>query len=194
MPPFRELAGQTFNRLTAISKVGSDGSSRTMWECLCLCGNKTTIRQDQLTSKTRPTKSCGCLNKEILRKPKKKTEGQSVYKFYFGCYKTSARKRGLEFSLSFENFKYLTGLSCNYCNEEPQEKIKNYRSVKGQIKFNGIDRVNNDLGYSLENCVPCCKDCNRAKQCMSEEDFINLIQKIYFHTQSKNNLKLVVNN
>lgn len=27
----------------------------------------------------------------------------------------------------------------------------------------GLDRLNNNLGHSEENCIPCCKDCNIAR-------------------------------
>lgn len=42
--------------------------------------------------------------------------------------------------------------------------------------YNGIDRVNNDIGYIKNNCIPCCKICNRAKNSMSYDDFLNWIK------------------
>lgn len=50
---------------------------------------------------------------------------------------------------------------CTYCGR---------KSVDGHT--NGIDRVNNDLGYINGNCVTCCGDCNIAKQSFTAEDFI----------------------
>jgi hypothetical protein len=44
---------------------------------------------------------------------------------------------------------------------------------------NGIDRVVPDKGYVYDNCVPCCKYCNRAKSDLTTEQFKNLIIKIY---------------
>ena len=40
-------------------------SDRTMWLCLCICGNNTTIRGSSLT--TGNTLSCGCLREENIK-------------------------------------------------------------------------------------------------------------------------------
>ena len=51
---------------------------------------------------------------------------------------------------------------------------------KSDIPFlhNGVDRVNNDLGYTIENSVTCCSLCNYMKRGMSLSDFIIHINKI----------------
>jgi len=50
--------------------------------------------------------------------------------------------------------------------------------------YNGIDRVDNAIGYLTDNCVACCKVCNRAKLQMSKNEFFDHIKKIY----ERNNL------
>lgn len=62
MHNFQDLTGQTFNRLTVVSK-GETNGKRTAWECLCQCGNTKTVLAFQL--KNGNTKSCGCLNSEM---------------------------------------------------------------------------------------------------------------------------------
>ena len=47
--------------------------------------------------------------------------------------------------------------------------------------YNGIDRLNNDIGYILGNVVPCCGACNKAKQCMSEDEFKSFISRVYLY-------------
>jgi 5-methylcytosine-specific restriction endonuclease McrA len=47
------------------------------------------------------------------------------------------------------------------------------------MKYNGIDRVNNLGPYSLNNCVTCCKYCNRCKYDMTISEFKQYIKKIY---------------
>ena len=44
--------------------------------------------------------------------------------------------------------------------------------------YNGIDRKNSNLGYSLENIVPCCFICNRGKSNMNYEDWKNYLIKL----------------
>ena len=46
------------------------------------------------------------------------------------------------------------------------------------VKVNGIDRKNNSTGYSVLNCVSCCKTCNFAKKNMSYKDFIGYLNRV----------------
>ena len=50
--------------------------------------------------------------------------------------------------------------------------------------INGIDRINNELGYVLDNCESCCYDCNIAKRVMIKDDFIMKCVKIASNTHS----------
>lgn len=43
----------------------------------------------------------------------------------------------------------------------------------------GLDRVDSSRGYELDNVVPCCTRCNKAKNNMSQASFIEHIIKIY---------------
>ena len=58
--------------------------------------------------------------------------------------------------------------------DSPNVNPKDY-----EINFTGIDRYDSKLGYTIENSVPCCKNCNRAKSDLSFEDFKLHIKKIY---------------
>ena len=49
----------------------------------------------------------------------------------------------------------------------------------GDFIYNGIDRLDNKLGYEEENCVPCCYLCNRMKWSITEKDFLAQISKIF---------------
>ena len=57
------IIGQKFNRLTVIERI-IDKNDHVKWKCQCDCGNIIEIRKDSLTSGH--TKSCGCLQKEIV--------------------------------------------------------------------------------------------------------------------------------
>ena len=43
----------------------------------------------------------------------------------------------------------------------------------------GIDRIDSYLGYFVDNCVPCCAECNRMKFKHPQKDFLDIIDKIY---------------
>lgn len=58
---FDDLTGKTFGKLTVIRRA-ENKEKRTMWECLCECGNISIVEAYQL--KQGFTKSCGCLRYE----------------------------------------------------------------------------------------------------------------------------------
>jgi hypothetical protein len=94
-------------------------------------------------------------------------------------YRRGAEKRGYVFEISFERFCLLTKQNCKYCGVEPNNLTKSVTTYKyGQYLHNGIDRANNYLGYTKENCVPCCKICNTAKKNFTLEEFEAWIERL----------------
>ena len=67
----------------------------------------------------------------------------------YSTYKTMAKKKQRIFQLSIDEFDILTKSKCVYC---------------GSIGVNGIDRVDNNIGYVSNNCITCCKICNFMKE------------------------------
>lgn len=59
-----DLIGKKIGRLTVISYSHKDKWRKHHWNCICECGNNTTIKNYALKNKT---KSCGCLQKEKAR-------------------------------------------------------------------------------------------------------------------------------
>jgi len=80
-----------------------------------------------------------------------KAESLKHYETYFRQYYTKAHKRDLIFELTIEQFVELIQKPCQYCNYAKEGEA------------NGIDRINNTIGYIVGNCVPCCEMCNRMK-------------------------------
>lgn len=94
--------------------------------------------------------------KDEISKQNQKLEGR-----YF-LYKRNATRKGREFGLTLEQFEEITSQPCHYCGGYTENK-----------EFCGIDRVDNDVGYVLENCVPCCFRCNAWKGKLTTEEFLN---------------------
>lgn len=86
-------------------------------------------------------------------------------------YLRGAERRGLPFDLKVEDFENLWGKPCYYC--------------KDPIRTIGLDRLNNEDGYTLSNVVPCCPTCNFMKLKSSPDEFIAKCKKVAdnFHTQ-----------
>lgn len=102
---------------------------------------------------------------------------ESGFTVVFSNYKRGAKIRNLIFELSKQEFRELTKQPCWYCGSEPAN-MRRACGCKGYYLYNGIDRVDNNKGYTWENCVTACKTCNRMKNVLSGEQFINQARKI----------------
>lgn len=167
----KDLSGQRFGRLLILSYEGQNKHRQSVWKCQCDCGTLVRVARPRLVSGN--TTSCGCYNKEILSLP----VGESSWNKLFSMYKRNAERRNLVFHLSKEEFRRLATSNCYYCNSKPSNYYKNQRTSGGVI-YSGIDRVDSSRNYVLDNCVPCCSDCNYAKRKMSIQQFIDWISRI----------------
>ena len=79
-------------------------------------------------------------------------------------YKNRSPKRNIEFNLSLDFFKKNVFAPCFYCGDK--------------IDKVGFDRVDNNKGYTEDNCVPCCGDCNLMKRSNTLDVFISKCIKI----------------
>ena len=70
----------------------------------------------------------------------------------FSALRRAALSRNLPFALTMDQHQQLiAGKKCHYC-EGPLPTT-----------VGGLDRKNSELGYSIENCVPCCRSCNEIR-------------------------------
>lgn len=103
-------------------------------------------------------------------------------------YRYNAKKRGIDWRLTDEEFLALASLHCHYCGSPPK-RIKRSRWSAGvsygvgeSIEIlNGIDRIDPEKGYTLSNCVACCTKCNRQKMDMGVNEFLDHIKQIFFN-------------
>ena len=180
----RDLVGDKFNRLTVLKPIKKH--DRTYLVCECECGNTKEIKMSHL--KSGRTKSCGCLNVEKLKERKgqvskllKPDNYSAKYRLY-KAYEKHAIERNYDFKIDFDFFVEITSQNCTYCNSQPNKTIK-ARQSRSKYIYNGIDRSDNDLGYTERNCVPCCTTCNIAKSTQSKEDFLSWIAKVAKHSR-----------
>lgn len=88
-----DLTGQQFGRLTVIERgVGTANNGNAIWICRCECGKYTTVAGNALRRKNNPTKSCGCLRKEIGKRSIKDLTGQTFGRWTV-LYLTEERQR-----------------------------------------------------------------------------------------------------
>lgn len=161
--------------------------------CVCECGKKGLVNMHALIKNG--SKSCGCkkpVNTEGFKKwakengsPNKKPEGVASFNRLYGSYKHTSKIKNLPFNLTKEDFKILTSQNCHYCGAIPKKIRKTGIIENGGYAHNGVDRKNNDIGYIVDNCLPCCSICNYLKRAKGYEEFINLIYKISEHRKNE---------
>jgi len=87
------------------------------------------------------------------------------YRFVYSV--ARSHERGMEFDLTLDQYASLIAdKRCHYCGEETPKT------------GTGLDRKNSFLGYSEENCVPCCRRCNeiRGKDNISYSEMFEVIK------------------
>lgn len=145
-----DLTGNRYGRMTVMARSENTAEGRTQWLCLCDCGNTKVAQAVYL--KRGNTKSCGCLGLEQRKAaaqsqchPFSRTqmyrERKSWENMLARCYEPSHRSyadyggRGVqvcrEWRESFEAFVGDMGARPTGCT---------------------LDRVDNDKGYSPDNC------------------------------------------
>jgi len=178
------IENKVFGRLRVI-KFDHVENQSSYWLCECTCGNNIVIKGKKLT--IGHTKSCGCLQTEMRKKPK--AFGRKILMDYsdyvtglvYSHYRTSAKKNNRDFDLSKDQLKKIIFSPCYYCGTEGSNYYDQHQRQRKQYEFcryNGIDRVDNNKGYNIENVVACCNICNRAKREISIDDYIKWINKL----------------
>lgn len=169
------MIGQKFGRLLVIA-AAKTRHNRAFWVCQCDCGQTTEAMGKSLRNGKK--KSCGCLAKELSRArmpalalSNTLPPGEAARNLLYSTYRWHAEKRGFDFLLTKEEFANLTSQTCFYCGSEPKQLFG--INLNGQYTYNGVDRLENDKGYTPENSVPCCGTCNDMKRTRSVADFIS---------------------
>lgn len=180
MPKRRiNLTGQRFGKLMVLregdSHIYKSNYVETNWICRCDCGKETRVRTKCL--KRGATQSCGCSQQNAIKYLGDEASLRELHQEY----RWGAKKRGFDFDLNIDQFRLLTSSNCHYCGASPSKLARTRKGLKIHYIYNGIDRVNNQVGYIETNCAPCCFICNRMKFQFSAEDFIEHAYKIVRH-------------
>jgi hypothetical protein len=171
-----DITGLKFGKLLVKEKTNIRKGGHILWRCECDCGNKNYLTRS-LYLRHGFAQSCGCLHREKISLNK----GQASKNAKYSNYKNSAKRRNLDFTLTIDEFDSLAQRNCHYCNRPPEQVVRRAYG-NGEYIYNGVDRVDNSKGYVVENCVPCCKICNRAKDIMPEDEFLSWIRQVYIHS------------
>lgn len=151
MSALKDLTGQRFGRLTVLERAGSDNHERATWRCLCDCGQLHTVAGYALVQGH--IKSCGCVRKEY--KGRTPTHGKSHTRLY-ETWNSMKRRCYMPRDKSYPRYG---GRGITICDEWHYD----FQAFYDWAMANGydenapygqctIDRIDNDKGYSPDNC------------------------------------------
>ena len=119
----------------------------------------------------------GCLALETKRS-KRMSENHSELTAIILNYKRHAKDRNLSWDLTRQEVAEIIKKDCYYC-DNPPSNIKRTKNTIEPLRYNGIDRIDNSKGYTKDNVVPCCKQCNLAKRDLSLDEFVYWIKRVH---------------
>ena len=161
-------------KVSGSALVSNDGTRATF---VCDCGNKFS-RALGNSVKSSTVQCLSCTN----------TRPFAGERHIFKRIKSDAVRAGREFNLTLEFFVSMCHEPCHYCNRSNINSANVPSKTGGFLiegfRYNGLDRVDNTLGYDEDNCVPCCVVCNRAKNAMPFDEFMEYIQSLVGYQNS----------
>ena len=181
--------GTMFGSLTVIGPLQSMSRGRYKYQCRCSCG----ATQDMWSYNINRNKTCKKCVSHYMKPP-----GEGSFRILFNKTKHSAQIRHIVVEITYNEFKTIVAGNCFYCDSPPRDynpyinqqtgKLvlgrTAFMATRAWIKANGIDRLDNSIGYTVENCVPCCAQCNTMKMDYTLDEFINHIYAITKHMDS----------
>jgi len=143
-PRFKNIAGEKYNHLTAISYSHINKQRQAMWICLCDCGNKSVVESYALRKGR--TKSCGCVAKENPGNLRHGMRGHPLYCTWMGMKDRCSNPKN-------KKYKYYGDRGISVC-KNWEISIDSFISDMGEkpTTKHSIDRINNDGNYEPGNC------------------------------------------
>jgi hypothetical protein len=181
------LPGQVFGTLVVVGEALKRAPERRLVLVRCKCGAEKFVGAGALVAGA--TRSCGateCTTRATTQRQRYgyTTPGNQARNFIYHNYRSTARKRGRTFDITKEDFHDLTSQECHYCGQPLSNRTKD-RNGDGFFVYNGLDRVDSSRGYTLDNVVPACIVCNKAKTDMSCDDFLAWVRRVAAHTEGR---------
>lgn len=185
-----------YGKWRVISNSSIRRGHSTLWECECDCGTKRFITSWALrANRSAQCKKCqlkelrsneGAKEKKRQNSANRNKDGLAAFNVVLVTYKSNAVKRNHIFDLTVAQFKDITSKNCHYCDSKPSTVGYSYNKEHTPYVYNGIDRKDNKLGYTLANSLPCCTDCNLSKLGRTYDEYIRWIKRSAKNLEGKN--------
>lgn len=132
-----DLTGRRYGRLVVIKRGPNDSMGRTVWECLCDCGNQKAIRATSLAQGL--TKSCGCLRHGL--------RGTRLYTIWADMKQRCGNPNN-------NRFRIYGARGISVCEEWARDfkSFYDWAMSHGYRNDLSIDRIDSDGNYEPLNC------------------------------------------
>jgi len=138
MPAFKDRTGEQVGRLTILSDWKRE-KKVTSWKCLCECGTEKWIRANHLTESH--TRSCGCLMLDT------NTSHNKSRSLEYKVWDSMIQRCGNKSHKAYDNYG---GRGISVCSE--WQDFENFYADMGDKEGLTLERLDNDKGYSKDNC------------------------------------------
>jgi hypothetical protein len=149
------MENRKFGRLTVLYKTSEKSGNAYKWLCLCDCGNTTKVQIFDV--KNGKTRSCGCLQKEHIRKLGQRNKDGSLNPNWRGgktkhalyhCYIEMISRC---YNPSHKNYPNYGGRGITVCDKWRNDFWVFVRDMGERPEGTSIDRIDNDGPYSPDN-------------------------------------------
>lgn len=157
---------------------------RAYWKCLCDCGEIVMVRGSHLRSNA----TTSCRNCGFQKREENRTQVSQIEQVFKRLVIDRCKKHNIEIKITALDYEKIGKENCHYCGDLPQKtnRFSSRKYVNTEDLFlNGVDRLDSNKGYTLDNCVSCCTSCNYSKHTLSENEYKDKIIKIYNHMKLK---------
>lgn len=167
-----------YNRWTVLQE-GIKRGTGIYCLCKCDCGNEGLVKKHNLINGK--SKSCGCLQKELLREKRRKTNDYTIdyeNRIVIG----RATNTGKEFYIDLEDFDRIKELSwyessVGYMHhKEHGEILQMHRIITNAPEGMVVDHINHN---KLDNRKSNLRICTQAENCQNRKEEPKGISKIY---------------
>jgi len=157
--PAIDLLGKRFGRLIVRARNDSSPAGQARWLCDCDCGNQTTVASQGLRRIEGPTRSCGCLKREVIFPNGRKIAREANTRHGHGgrqnrtpTYRSWYAMIARCTNQNFKQFKDYGGRGITVCERWRQSFEAFLADMGDRPQGQTLDRVNGDGNYEPTNC------------------------------------------